>query len=178
LLFQKGATPKSVVLILNGYVRLQVEKPESEEVILQFFGAGDLAGMIDLMQSRSYGASAIVHSQSAEFCEIDKKNFLIILSKRPNLALMLIEQIDKDIAGIESRAAFMNSRKVTSRISGVIRVLEKKFGKNAQGEINIEISLSHIAQMVGATRTSVYRALKKLQEQGELIFEQHKITVP
>jgi CRP/FNR family transcriptional regulator, anaerobic regulatory protein len=178
LIFEKGGTPENVFLILDGYLRLQVKNSSAEEVILQFFGTGDLAGIIDLMQMRTYRATAVVHSKNIQLCVINKKSFLKILSKQPQLALRLIQQMDKDTADIESRAAVMNSQKVTSRISGAIRVLESKFGKNEQGEINIEISPSHIAKMVGATRTSVYRSMKKLQDLGELRFEQHKIIIP
>ena len=178
VLFQEGTSSNFVFLILDGSVRLQVKKGNSEEVILQFFGEGDLAGIMDVIQYQVYRSNAIVHSATAELCVIDKQNFFKILSKRHHFALKLIQQMDKDTADIESRAAFMNTQKVTNRISGAIQVLEKKFGKNAEGEINIEISPSHIAKMVGATRTSVYRSMKKLQELGELRFEQHKIILP
>ena len=82
LIFEKGGTPENVFLILDGYLRLQVKNSSAEEVILQFFGTGDLVGIIDLMQMRTYRATAVVHSKNIRLCVINKKSFFKILSNR------------------------------------------------------------------------------------------------
>lgn len=174
-LFNKEQASQGVHLILNGVARLHSKTSENDSLIVRFLKEGDMAGIIEVFNGVGHQYSAMVHSRKLELCTLTKEAFLDMLRDFPAFGMQVIKQVDKDASFIEMRMADIRSQRVSDRIEGMMSAIKDKFGLDEQGHINLDITPSNIAQMIGATRTTVYRSLKQLEEKGIMQLENHRI---
>lgn len=174
-LFQKDEKASRVNLILDGVARLHSKANENGSLIIRFLRKGDIAGIVEALQSLPFQYNAKVHSDHLFAYSIKSSDFLNLLQDFPNFAMHVMRQVDKDASFIEMRLADIRSQRVSDRIEGMVTVMQNKFGLDSEGHIDLDITPGNIAEMIGATRTTVYRSLKQLEAEGVMLMENHRI---
>lgn len=174
-LFRKGDLAPKVHLILDGVARVHTRSQSSGSLIIRFLKEGDMAGIMEAFNEMPHQYNAMVHSKELSLCSLDRASFLDLLRDFPVFGMQVMKQVDRDASFIEMRLADIRSQRVVDRIEGMMRAMSEKFGLDDAGQIDLDITPSNIAQMIGATRTTVYRSLKQLEEEGVLEIKNHRI---
>lgn len=174
-MFRKGDAAKSVHMILSGIARMHAFPASHGSFIIRFLKEGDMAGILEAFNHLPHQYTATVHSKYLELATLEVDVFMELLRELPEFGLQVMRQVDKDASFIEMRVADIRSQRVTDRIEGMARAMKGKFGTDEKGRINIDITPGNIAQMIGATRTTVYRSLKKLEEEGIMRLQNRRI---
>ena len=143
--------------IHSGYVRTLTWSSEGECVPLGFWGEGDVVGY-PIAQMRPYEAECLTMVE-AEYLSVNQP-----LSRE-----MVIRQIRQS----NSLLRIVHCRDSERRILQFLCWLADRFGATQPDGIQILLRLTHqeIAETVGATRVTVSRLLKSLEQKGHIVWK-------
>ncbi|MBR9789869.1 MAG: Crp/Fnr family transcriptional regulator [Vibrionaceae bacterium] len=179
LICSKGDKHSSLMVIAKGAVRVNSISTKGKEVTLMIFDTGGWFGdnVFSPGMPRIFGATA--HSD-VTLLELPGDKFRQLLAKYPQSYPVILD---------------LMSRRLWSAISVIeddaIRGIEERIGRRllllatyqTNRAINadpcvVRVTREHIANMMGLTRQSVHKVLKKLEELGILKLGYGSITIP
>jgi CRP/FNR family transcriptional regulator, cyclic AMP receptor protein len=174
-IFHVGAPGQSMMVILNGTVRVSLPGPKGKGVILADLGAGELLGEVALLdgKERSADASALT---KCELLVLERRDVVAFLEKRPDLCLKLLELMCARLRKSDQRMSDIAFFELSSRLA---KVLLDRAGTPGRAGAKPKLSLSQteLAGMINATRENVNRCLRNWQRQGIVDVSERWITL-
>jgi CRP/FNR family cyclic AMP-dependent transcriptional regulator len=174
ILFSKGDKSDSLYILCSGKAKAIARDEQGKEIVLGLIGPGEYFGEMAALDGEPRSAT-IVTKEPSEILIISKEDFQDSLSSNPDLIFslvrVLLERFRKADEKIES-LALMN---VYGRVADfLMQIAEPK-----EGEWVIREALTHqeIADMVGASRETVSRTIKELQDAGYISIKKRQITI-
>jgi len=115
----------------------------------------------------------------ARVWRIPVKPFQRLLGQRPGLVLAITRQIGRRMKRIETRVENLVFRDVRSRVASILLELVEDFGRPRDDHfvLDIELTQSELATLVGSTRQTVNSSLGELEREGLIEREGHKLAV-
>jgi len=167
LVFAPTATPHSVYLLESGLVRIYRLSEGGGETSFGYVSAGEVFGELPAFGDypRESFAQAV---RTSQVLRIPRENFQKVLSARSALAMQVMRQIGNRLKRIESRVEDLVFRNVRTRVARMLGELAADFGEIENGHrvIDIPITQSELATLVGATRQTVNQTLRELSDEG------------
>jgi CRP-like cAMP-binding protein len=162
-IFRAGDAADAVYIIVKGHVALRVSAPRGDTVTLRVLGRDALFGEYALISPAPRAATAVT-LDAAETMRLHRDDFAHLRAEHPQLDAFLLEAAINEVRRLS--AALLDAlhapveQRVRSRLAEVARLYEP-------GE-PIPLSQQGLAELAGATRQSVNRALANAQENGTL----------
>jgi CRP-like cAMP-binding protein len=177
-LYYEGNPPKGIFCVADGHVKVYKSGADGKETILRLAGPGDVLGYRSLLSEAEHGSTAEV-IEAAAICFIDRHVILSFSKDDPELAFNIIRRLSSELAASESRISNMVNKDVRERLSELLLVLKTTSGKpHAEGvAIDVRLTRSELASMIGATSETVIRLLSAFQEEGYVALEGKRIIV-
>jgi CRP-like cAMP-binding protein len=174
-IFHVGAPGQSMMVILNGTVRVSLPGPKGKVVILADLTAGELLGEIALLDGRERSADAAALTK-CDMLVLERRDVVAFLEKRPDLYLKLLELLCARLRKSDQRMSDIAFFELSSRLA---KVLLERVGKPGSSGVKPRLSLSQaeLASMINATRENVNRCLRNWQQQGIVDVSERWITV-
>jgi CRP-like cAMP-binding protein len=120
-IFHVGAPGQSMMVILNGTVRVSLPGPRGKGAILVDLPAGELLGEVALLDGKERSADATALTR-CELVVLERRDVVAFLEKRPDTCLKLLElmcarlrksdQRMLDIAFLERSVRFLRTLKI------------------------------------------------------------------
>jgi len=174
-IFHVGAPGQSMMVILNGTVRVSLLGPKGKAVILADLSAGELLGEVALLDGKERSADAAALTK-CDLLVLERRDVVAFLEKRPDLCLKLLELMCARLRKSDRRMSDIAFFELSSRLA---KVLLDRAGKPGRAGAKPKLSLSQteLAGMINATRESVNRCLRNWQRQGIVDLSERWITV-
>ena len=167
VLFVQGEQAERCFAIVSGAVKISAYHPDGREAVLAVLGPGDVFGELALFDQSPRSADATAMEDS-ELLSIDAKGLHEAISENPKLGLTMLRVLAERLR--QSNEAFQDIAffDVPGRVARRLADLADAHGRDASEGILIDFALSQesLAQMVGATRESVNKALALLKRRG------------
>lgn len=167
VVFVQGEYGTRCYVILSGSVKIGAYAPDGREAVLAVLGPGDVFGELSLFDDapRSADATAI---EKVELLSLDNQALTEAVRAHPELATSLLRVLSRRLRLANERfqdAAFFD---VTGRIARRLADLSAQHGVGAPEGVLVDVPLSQeaLANMIGATRESVNKALAGLTRRG------------
>jgi len=112
---------------------------------------------------------------------IDNKVFFGLMAGDFELTKVVIEQISHKTRRMYRQLKnTVSTTKVEKRLAAKLWKLCRDYGVRAEGGIliNIDITSTNLADLIGIRRETVSRALKVLHDEGLIVYKRRKIIVP
>lgn len=177
-LYRPGEVPRAVYLVLEGAVKESESTPEGKEVILALHGPHQLLG--DVMTQHDdlpTGASALT---AAKVLGVPREEWQKLLHDDEEVARAYRQHLQRRL--IESwRLVRMLSRYTTeARLKSLLLLLADSWGQPGEGGIEIGLELTHriLADLTGASREKVTRALGILADKGLVSTVRRRLVIP
>jgi len=167
ILFVQGEVGERCFAIVSGTVKLSAYHADGREAVLAVLGAGDVFGELALFDEapRSADATAL---EDAELLSLDRAGLNDAIATHPEIATALLRVLGRRLR--QSNEAFQDIAffDVPGRVARRLADLADTYGVEVEEGVMIDIFLSQesLAQMVGATRESVNKALALLKRRG------------
>ena len=170
ILFVENDPGRSLFVLGAGLIQLHKTAEDGSETIIKLVHAGESFGEVILFEQPNYPVTATALADSE----------LLALPREAVLALLRNEDFRNDfIAALLRRQRYlaqrlhdMTSLDVEERF---FRFLREHFG--AKQAIEIGISKKDVAAAIGATPETLSRLLLRLEQEGRLSWEGHRITI-
>jgi len=174
-IFHVGDPGQSMMVILNGTVRVSLAGPKGKTVILADLAAGDLLGEVALLDGKERSADATALTK-CELLVLDRRDVVSFLEKRADLCLKLLDLLCARLRKSDQRMSGIAFFELSSRLA---KVLLDQSAKAIRPGIKPKLSLSQteLAGMINATRENVNRCLRNWQRQGIVDVSERWITV-
>ena len=163
----------SLFVVRSGRVKVVLVGEDGREVILGVLGVGEHFGELSLIDDRPRSAHVIA-MEDATLLVLRREDFRRRVEATPAIAWALLNQLSRRLRRADDQIGGL----VLLDVSGRIAQLLLQYADEAGAE-TIEKPLTHqtIAQMIGASRETVSRAMKEFQEQGLITVERRRITI-
>jgi len=164
----------SLYVILSGSVKVYISGEDGREAVLNHQSAGDYFGDLALIDKQPRVAS-VMTTEASRFMIISREDFLLCLSKNPEIAINLIKPMTSRMRMLAKNVSSLALLDVYGRVA---RVLLEQAESQEDGEMITEkITQQEIADMVGASRAMVSRILKDLKAGGYISVDKKRISI-
>ena len=175
LLFDEGQTAQDYYQVKEGSVKMFIVSPDGQEFIQGIFGAGESFGEPALIGKFPYpgSAKAIVDSK---VWKLSGQYFLEMLRDNFDLHLQLTQVLCQRLRYKSMVLSEISSYEPEHRIMALLKYFKSKStGPGQTGKIVIPYTRQQLADMSGLRVETVIRTVKKMEKDGKLHLEGHKI---
>ena len=157
----------------DGRVKVVLIGEDGREVILGVLGVGEYFGELSLIDDRPRSAHVIAMEDS-NLLVLRREDFRKRVESSPSVAWSLLTELSRRLRRADDKIGGLVLLDVPGRIARLLLDLAEESGTNA-----IEKTLTHqtIAQMIGASRETVSRAMKDFQDAGWITVERRRIAL-
>lgn len=176
ILFHEGDSAVDYFQVEEGSVKMFIVSPDGQEFIQGIFAAGESFGEPALIGKFAYpgGAKAIENGKVWKLCG---DYFLEMLSENFELHLKLTRVLSERLRYKSMVLSEISSHDPDHRIISLLKHYKSKASKSGEGaRIRIPYTRQQIADMSGLRVETVIRTVKKMEKEGKLVLEGHKIV--
>jgi CRP/FNR family transcriptional regulator, cyclic AMP receptor protein len=171
---------ESIFLLLEGSVKIQLDREDGTDITLALLGPGDTVGEMSLVEREGRSAN-VVTLEDTTFLWMDRASFLDSLQSMTQLTYNLVRQLSSRLRLANQKIQALSTLDVAGRVARQVLIFADQYGReDRDGSIRIPVPLtqSDIAEMVGATRERVNHAMVSFKTQGAISVDpQHRITI-
>lgn len=163
----------SLFIVRSGRVKVVLIGEDGREVILGVLGVGQHFGELALIDEQPRSAHVIA-MEDANLIVLRRDDFRKRVESSPMVAWSLLTELSHRLRRADDKIGGLVLLDVPGRIARLLLDMSEETGTNL-----IEKSLTHqtIAQMIGASRETVSRAMKEFQEAGWISVERRRISL-
>lgn len=178
IIFIEDEEGNELYMILKGSVKVVRISESGEEIILAVLKKGDFFGEMSLLDGKPRSAT-VISDEDSILILFNKNNFEKVIEKYPRIALKLLKELTSRLRKADDligNLAFLN---VSGRIAGILLQLAEELGQKTEEGVIIKSRPTHqaIANMVGASRETVTRVLKRIEEKQYINMSGKDITI-
>ena len=163
----------SLFVVRQGRVKVVLIGEDGREVILGVLGVSEHFGELALIDDRPRSAHVIAMEES-HLLVLRRDDFRRRVESSPAVAWSLLTELSRRLRRADEKIGGLVLLDVPGRIARLLLDLSEEAGSNT-----IEKALTHqtIAQMIGASRETVSRAMKDFQDAQWVSVERRRITL-
>lgn len=178
MLFREGDEGDRVYVVVTGKIKLGRTAPDGRENLLALLGPSQMFGELSLFDPgpRSTAASAVTDTDMLALSHAD---LLPWLSGRPEVARGLLLQLASRLRRSNDTLADLVFSDVPGRVAKSLLDLSTRFGVSSDEGVRVahDLTQEELAQLVGASRETVNKALADFVARGWIRLEQRSVIV-
>lgn len=170
LIVRQGDPGDTFFVILSGEVKVLVGAQTGDQAMVAIFGPGDCFGELSLIDGEPRSAS-VEAIEDIEALVVWRSEFVSYMELNPQITQHLLHTLAGRIRRTSELAADLAFLDIAGRLAKTLLDLGRDHGRpRTGGAVEIELSLTQtdLAAMVGATRESVNKLLSWFEERGAI----------
>jgi CRP/FNR family cyclic AMP-dependent transcriptional regulator len=177
-LFNEHETGDRLYVVLEGKIKLAITSPDGRENLLSVLGPGEMFGELSLFDPRSRTASAIALTD-VRLAGLGHDDLRPWLTGRPEVALHLLRALAQRLRRTNDVLADLVFTDVPGRVAKQLLDLADRFGQKVDDGIRVhhDLTQEELAQLVGASRETVNKALADFAQRGWLRIEAKAVVI-
>jgi CRP/FNR family cyclic AMP-dependent transcriptional regulator len=177
IIFHRDQVGDALYLVESGRVRIFLQTERGEKYTLDLLGPGDFFGEMALLDGLPRSASAETVEDSVLYT-LTRADFQRELISTPDLAIALLAHLSARVRRLIEYAESLAFLDVYGRLAHVLLDMAERHGHQKDGlVINLNMTQVELAQMIGATRERINRALAAFKAQGLIQMRGRKIVI-
>jgi CRP-like cAMP-binding protein len=178
VIFREGAYPSGIYYIANGKVKKYKVDRDGREQIIYVANTGELLGYHAILSLDNYPDSAAVLEESI-ITFIPGEDFLETINQSDVLNRRLLKTLSHEFAVLANSLTLFAQKSVRERLALQLIVIREKYKVNFEPGMPVEINMSRsdLASLVGTARENVVRMLSEFKEEGTVETKGRKIIV-
>ena len=178
VIFREGEPGDSLYIVLAGKVKLGRRAGDGRENLVAVMGPSDQFGELSLFDPGPRTATAVAVTDSS-VAVLPKEALVRWVSERPQIALQLMRVIARRLRRTNTMLADLIFVDVPGRVAKQLLQLAQKFGSVDGGQLRVthDLTQEELAQLVGASRETVNKALADFASRGWLRLEGKSVVI-
>jgi CRP-like cAMP-binding protein len=177
-LFAEGDAGDKVYVVTEGKVKLGRHAADGRENLLAILGPGQMFGELALFDPgpRSASVTAVTDTTLLALSHEELKRWLV---GRPEVAQGLLLQLAQRLRRSNDTLADLVFSDVPGRVAKALLDLSARFGSPAETGVRVshDLTQEELAQLVGASRETVNKALADFATRGWIRLEQRSVVL-
>lgn len=173
-IFSEGDEAGFLPIVVEGLVKM-VRYPEpGKEVMIGFFGPGEVFAIPPALDGKRFPATAIA-KEKTQLIILPRPVFLKLMNESSEFSSILMERMCGLLRNHTATVQILATSSAEHRVGSVL--LRLADGKNGGGSFEIPFRRQEIAEMSGLTIETTIRSVRKLEKQGYLKIVKRKIVL-
>jgi CRP/FNR family cyclic AMP-dependent transcriptional regulator len=178
VLFHEGDSGDRLYVVTDGKIKLGRTSADGRENLLAILGPGQMFGELSLFDPgpRSATATAVT---PCTLMSLGHDELLRWLEDQPSVARGLLNQLAARLRKTSDVVADLVFSDVPGRVAKALLDLSRRFGRTADDGIHVhhDLTQEELAQLVGASRETVNKALADFAMRGWLRLEPRSVVL-
>jgi CRP-like cAMP-binding protein len=177
-LFKEGDDGDHLFVVSSGKVKLGTKSVDGRENLLMILGPGDMFGELSLFDSGPRTATATAVTDS-KLLALGQDKVIPWVKEHPEVSLQLLARLASRLRRTNEVVGDLVFSDVPGRVAKALIDLGVKFGdKRTEGLfVNHDLTQEELAQLVGASRETVNKALADFAQRGWLRLEARSVMI-
>jgi len=178
VIFHENDPAAAFYLVKTGRVKIFKAGPDGREQVLAILGDGQIFGDVPAFDGGPYPATAATMADS-EIYLIRSEDFQDLVRRYPEVALKIIRVLGQRLRQSMELVRDLSFKQVPHRLAGLLLKFGDEYGSGTEAGIliNLPLSRQELADIVGTSRETITRELKKLEREGILQVNRRLITI-
>lgn len=174
VLYAQGDEPSDVYILFSGTVKLTAVIAKRKIALLRIAQAGEFLGLDAVMAGLPHLATARV-LEASSVASIGKQELLSLMDRYPQLAITVARRAARECTEALSEMLFL---RVTTSAAQRLAILILRWSSAARRDgTPILYTQSEIGQMIGASRETVTRLMKRLERMDDIRISDSKLKI-
>jgi CRP-like cAMP-binding protein len=178
ILFKEGDDGEHLYVIIEGKLKLGTSSGDGRENLLSILGPGEMFGELSLFDPgpRTSTATAVT---DAKLLSLSHEKVIPWLKQNPEVSLQLLTRLSQRLRRTNEAVGDLVFSDVPGRVAKALIDLGDRFGKTtAEGLlVNHDLTQEELAQLVGASRETVNKALADFAGRGWLKLDGRSVLI-
>ena len=177
-LFKEGQTGDRLYLVKSGKVKLSHASGDGRESVFMVLGPGDMFGELSLFDPGPRTSTAIAVTDS-EILGLGHSDLKPWLQDRPEVAQALLQALAHRLRRTSETMSDLVFADVPGRVAKALLELGEKFGSKTGTGLSVhhDLTQEELAQLVGASRETVNKALADFATRGWIRLETRSVEL-
>jgi CRP/FNR family transcriptional regulator, cyclic AMP receptor protein len=178
VLFHEGDPGDRLYVIVEGKVKLGRASGDGRENLLAILGPGEMFGELSLFDPGPRNAAATAVADTL-LLGLGSEDLTSWLSDRPDVARQLLRALARRLRRTNENLADLVFSDVPGRVAKALLDLSARFGRTADDGVHVhhDLTQEELAQLVGASRETVNKALADFAQRGWLRLEPRSVVL-
>lgn len=165
--FHEGDPGDSLHVILQGKVKLARTSGDGRESLMSVLGAGEMFGELSLFDPGPRHTTAYVVSDT-ELISLGNAELRRVLAEHPEVAMQMLSGLALRLRKTNEGLSDLVFTDVPGRVAKALLDLADRFGKRREVGVLVahDLTQEELAQLVGASRETVNKALADFAHRG------------
>ena len=165
--FAQGEPGDRLYIIISGKVKIGNRSPNGQETLLAILGPSDMFGELSVFDPGPRTSSATTIT-AVRAVSMDRDALRTWIADRPEIAEQLLRVLARRLRRTNNNLADLIFTDVPGRVAKLLLQLAQRFGIQDDGALRVthELTQEEIAQLVGASRETVNKALAEFAHRG------------
>ncbi|MCL2090364.1 MAG: Crp/Fnr family transcriptional regulator [Micrococcales bacterium] len=177
-LFTESEPGDRLYVVREGKVKLVRRSSDGRENMLTLVGPGEMLGELSLFDPgpRTSSATAVT---DAVVLELDHDQLTDWLNQHPSVALHLLQALARRLRRTTEARADLVFSDASGRVARALLDLADRFGEPMDDAVRVtyDLTQTELAQLVGASRETVNKALGEFAQRGWLVREPRSVLL-
>lgn len=178
VIFAEGEPGDRMYVILDGKVKLGHTSVDGRESLLAVLGPGEVFGELSLFDPGPRTATATAVTDVVVI-GLGHDNLRPWLAGRPEVAESLLQALAQRLRRTNETLADLVFSDVPGRVAKLLLELADKFGQPGPEGVLVhhDLTQEELAQLVGASRETVNKALADFTQRGWIVVDQREVVL-
>ena len=178
ILFREGDSGDRLYVVIDGKIKLGRSSPDGRENLLAVLGPGQMFGELSLFDPGPRSATATAVTDVA-MVSLGHEELGRWLTAHPDVARGLLNQLASRLRRTNDVVADLVFSDVPGRVAKALLDLSSRFGRQADDGVHVhhDLTQEELAQLVGASRETVNKALADFANRGWLRLEPRSVVL-
>lgn len=179
IIFHEGDPGQLLYLVKSGSVRIFVNSLDGSETSVILVGrVGQMFGELAVVDDLPRSATAIAMAPTV-LCTLSREAFRTHMRRYPQFGFNFLQELSMRVRYNTQQMNSFASLGVSQRLARKLMELAQNYGQvNGKGvSINMTLTQSDLASLIGATRESINKNLRDFRRQRWIHMDQGQITI-
>ncbi|HKN30390.1 MAG TPA: Crp/Fnr family transcriptional regulator [Roseiarcus sp.] len=177
-IFGQGDDGVRAHAVIEGGVRIAQSGSDGAQVIVRFFGPGEMFGTVSLFTDGRYPADAVTLAETLE-ASWSEADLLDLIHRHPQIGVNVIRIIGKRLQEVQDRVRELATQRAERRVAHAVLRFARQAGRSTIDGTAIEFPLRRkdVADISGTTLHTASRILTAWEKAGLLVTHNQRLTV-
>ena len=177
-IFDEGEPGDRLYIITSGKIKLARHAPDGRENLLTVMGPSDMFGELSIFDPAPRTSSAVCVTEVTA-ATMNSEMLKQWVADHPSIAQQLLRVLARRLRRTNANLADLIFTDVPGRVAKTLLQLANRFGVQEGGalRVNHDLTQEEIAQLVGASRETVNKALATFAHRGWIRLEGKSVLI-
>jgi CRP-like cAMP-binding protein len=178
VLFAEGEPGEDLYIVLSGKVKLARRSVDGREALVAVMGPGDQFGELSLLDPGPRTATVIAVTET-HLARLPKHALENWIRQHPEIGLKLLHVLARRLRRTNDTLTDLIFVDVPGRLANQLLQLARRFSTVTAGElrVNHDLTQEELAQLVGASRETVNKALADFANRGWIRLDNRSVII-